>query len=276
MIPLLLALSCLPLDGPKLLARHFVAASTEFAQLPPEVVLGYSPVPGVVRTVRPDELQRIATKHGLSLSNPSPVCFEWRMGSLDPARAEGAMRKSIPEEARLEVLEISRGAVPEGEIEFPLSMLKGGFWRGYVQYGASRRFDVWARVRVSLTQSRVVAAVALKAGERIAPEQLRVEQVDSSPEPGYVTRIDEAAGMVSKRSVAAGAPLIARMLDSAATVQKGDTVRLRSVAGAAQVTIEVNAQGAGKVGDFIPVKNPASGRVLRARVEKAGEVTVVQ
>ena len=174
------------------------------------------------------------------------------------------------------MLEVSRGAVPAGEVEFPLSMLKSGLWRGYVQYGASGRYDVWARVRVNLTQTRVVAAVALKAGERIGADQLRVEQVESSPEAGYVTRIEDAIGLISKRPLAVGAPLIARMLETAATVQKGDTVRLRSVAGAAQVTIEVHAQGAGRVGDFIPVRNPTSGRVLRARIEKAGEVTVIQ
>lgn len=276
MIPLLFALSCLPVDGPKLLAKHFAVAMPEFAQLPADTEVGYSPLPGVIRSVRADELQRIAAKHGITLTDPAAVCFEWRMAPVDPARVTDAMRKSLPAEARLEVLEVSRGAVPAGEIEFPLSMLKSGLWRGYIRYGANGRYDVWARVRASLTQTRVVAAVALKTGERISADQLRVEQVESTPEDGFVTRIEDAVGFAPKRPFVAGSSLLARMLESATTVQKGDTVRLRSIAGAAQVTIEVHAQGAGRVGDFIPVKNPASGRVLRARVEKAGEVTVVQ
>ena len=41
MIPLLLALSCIPVDGPKLLARHFTSAAPEFQTLAPETDMGY-------------------------------------------------------------------------------------------------------------------------------------------------------------------------------------------------------------------------------------------
>jgi flagella basal body P-ring formation protein FlgA len=277
MIPLLLTLSCFPVDGPKLLARHLAAALTEFAQIAPDRELGYAPMPGAVRVIRGDELQAMAAKHGLAVTpGPGGVCFEWPMAPLDPARAADAMRRSLPEGARLDVLEVSRTAVPPGPIEFPMDLLKAGYWRGYVRYGAGSKFEVWARVNVSVKQTRVVAATAIKAGDRIAASQVRLEEIDAFPDASYVPQIEEAVGMVSKRSYLEGLPLAARMLDRPAAVLKGDAVRLHAAVGAAQVSMEVHAQAAGKIGDWIPVKNPSSGRVLRARVESAGEVTLAQ
>jgi len=276
MIPLLLALSCIPVDGPKLVARHFASAAPEFQTLAPETDMGYAPVPGAVRTIRPDELARIGSRHGLSVTTSDPVCFSWEMAALDPARVEQAMRASLPPEASLEVLDLSRGATPAGEVEFPYSMLKAGVWRGYVKYGSGAKHEVWARVRVNLKQTCVAAAVPLRVGVRIAADQLRVEQVDAPPESGYVERIEDAVGLIPKRSFAEGSALLLRVLDKPATVQRGDTVRLRAVSGAAQVTLDVQAQAAGKIGDLIAVKNPSSGRVLRARVENSGEVTLAQ
>ena len=238
--------------------------------------MGYAPVPGAVRTIRPDELARIGSRHGLSVTTSDPVCFSWEMAALDPARVEQAMRASLPPEASLEVLDLSRGATPAGEVEFPYSMLKAGMWRGYVKYGSGAKHEVWARVRVNLKQTRVAAAVPLRVGVRIAADQLRVEQVDAPPESGYVERIEDAVGLIPKRSFAEGSALLLRVLDKPATVQRGDTVRLRAVSGAAQITLYVQAQAAGKIGDLIAVKNPSSGRVLRARVENSGEVTLAQ
>ena len=276
MIPLLLALSCIPVDGPETSSRGISRPQRLSSRPAPETDMGYAPVPGAVRTIRPDELARIGSRHGLSVTTSDPVCFSWEMAALDPARVEQAMRASLPPEASLEVLDLSRGATPAGEVEFPYSMLKAGMWRGYVKYGSGAKHEVWARVRVNLKQTRVAAAVPLRVGVRIAADQLRVEQVDAPPESGYVERIEDAVGLIPKRSFAEGSALLLRVLDKPATVQRGDTVRLRAVSGAAQVTLDVQAQAAGKIGDLIAVKNPSSGRVLRARVENSGEVTLAQ
>lgn len=276
MSPLLLAFSCLPVDGPKLLARHFAAAVAEFAQLPPDVDMGYAPMPGAIRRFLPEELTRLGTKNGLAVAGAKELCFAWRMTALDPEQATAAMRASLPPEARLEVIELSRAPVPEGGVHFPLELLKKDLWRGYVQYDPTRKHEVWARVRVTVRHDRVVAAVPLKAGERLGAAQLRVEQVDAAPDSQHVARLEDAIGLIARRPFAAGMPLSARMLDKPAAVERGDTVRLRAIAGAAQITIEVQATASGKPGDLIAVKNLSSGRMLRARVERAGEVTLAQ
>jgi flagella basal body P-ring formation protein FlgA len=68
-------------------------------------------------------------------------------------------------------------------------------------------------------------------------------------------------------------PIAVRMLDWPAAVLKGDTVRLHAKYGAAQVTVEAHAQASGRIGEMIPVKNPNSGRIIRARIDAIGEVT---
>lgn len=277
MIPILLALSCFPVDGPKLLARHLAAAVPEFARLAPDTDLGYAPVPGAVRTLRSEDLLRIGAGHGVTVTPPAQgACFEWTLQPLDSAAVTAAMRRSLPEDAQVEVLEISRMPVPAGTLEFPLETLKAGVWRGSVRYGANGRYDVWARVRVGVKQTRVVAAVALKAGERISADQLRVEEVDTEPGASYVSSIDEVVGMQAKRPFSEGSPLVARMLDRPAAILKGDTVRLHAKFGAAHIITDALAQTSGRIGEMISVKNVASGRVLRARVETSGEVVLAQ
>jgi flagella basal body P-ring formation protein FlgA len=274
---LLLALSCIPVDGPKLLAKYLAPVLPEFAQSAPDTELGYAPMPGAVRVIRGEELQSMAAKQGFSITPPADgICFEWPMAPLNPARAIEAMRRSLPDGARLEVLEVSRIAVPPGPVEFPPEWLKAGHWRGFVRYGQGAKFEVWARVHVSVKQMRVVAASAIKAGDRITISQIRLEEVEGAPDSTFVAQAERAVGMIARRSYTEGSPLTARMLEQPAAVLKGDTVRIRAAVGAAQVSMEVHAQAAGKIGDLIPVKNPSSGRVLRARVESPGEVTLAQ
>src|SRR4051794_2024368 len=101
MIALLFALSCLPVDGPKLLAKHLASAISAFAEVAPETEIGYSPVPGAVRLIRATELQTIASRHGLSIEPPvEGVCFEWSKAPLEIVRVEEAMRKSLPDGAK--------------------------------------------------------------------------------------------------------------------------------------------------------------------------------
>jgi flagella basal body P-ring formation protein FlgA len=219
----------------------------------------------------------MATRHGIRVTLiPASVCFEWPTAPLDSVRVEDAIRHSLPEGASVKVLEISRIAVPPGEIEFPIDMLRAGYWRGFIRYGQGSKFDIWARVNVTVKQTRVVATAPIKAGDRIAASQIRLEEIEEAPDNTRVSQVEEAVGMISKRSYTEGSPLLARMLERPPAVLKGDTVRLHTAVGAARVSMEVHAQAPGKIGDCIPVKNPSSGRVLRARVESAGEVTLAQ
>ncbi|HYP09267.1 MAG TPA: flagellar basal body P-ring formation chaperone FlgA [Bryobacteraceae bacterium] len=274
-IPLLLALACIPVDGPKLLARHAAMVVAEFAQLAPDTELGYAPLPGVVRVMRGDEITRLAAKHGIT-APATELCFAWPMKPLDVEQATEAMRKTLPESTRMEVLEVSRAAVPEGVLEFPLDRLQGNIWRGAVRYNGTARFDVWARVRLLARQTRVVTTAPLRTGDIITAGQLRIEDIEDAPVEDLVTTVKEAVGKISKRVLPAGTILKTQHLESAPAVMKGDAVRLHAVVGHAHVSAEVKAQTPGRIGDVIAVKSASSGRLMRARIEAPGEVRLSQ
>lgn len=274
MIALFIALACLPIDGSKLLAKHFAAIVPQFATLAPDLELGHAPVPGATRVLRAEELQGLAKRRGLEIVPRSePVCFEWRMSVLDEADVIQAMRRSLPDDARVTLQEFSRAAAPPGTIVFPIETLKAGLWRGYVSYGDSKRFDIWARVRVEIKQTRVVAAAPLKPGSPLTAVELRLEEFEAEPDASSVRTIEEAVGRVVKGPVAEGSALLVRMLDLPAAVTRGATVSLRAAVGSAQVMVEGQAQASGRIGEIIPVKNVTSGRVVRARIDGVGEVT---
>ena len=278
MIPvLLIAFTCLPVDGPKLLARHVAPGVPDFRQLAPDTDLGYAPVPGVVRVMRADDVRRLAAKHGVTATpGPEGLCFEWPMKTLQEADVLRAMKSALPSEARIEVLELSRTPTPEGTLEFPFEKLQGSIWRGVIRYGNAGRFEVWARVRVQMKQTRVITLAPLQSGDTIQASQLRLEEFEDAPVSGLIPSIVAAAGMASKRVLPAGTVLKAEFLDKPTAVARGDTVRLRVTVGDAHVITDASAQAPGKVGDVIPVKNMASGRVLRARVEGPGQVRLTQ
>ena len=48
-------------------------------------------------------------------------------------------------------------------------------WRGYVRYGTAGDFPVWAKVRITATITRVVAAANIPSGKPIQANQVRLE-----------------------------------------------------------------------------------------------------
>ena len=128
---------------------------------------------------------------------------------------------------------------------------------------------------MSVKQTRVLTVTSLKPGEVIRAEQLRVDELEAEPDSEFVSSIEDTAGRLPKRAFP-GSPFPVRMLEAPAAVQKGETVHISAAVGAARLILQAEAQASGKVGDFIAVKNPSSGRIVRARVESAGEVSLTR
>lgn len=157
------AAACLPVTGDRILASDLARANPEFAGLPATLPVAFTPAPGVSRTFRAAELQRFARANGMTLTSPAEPCFEMPMHKVDESEFLEAMRRSMASPASLNIIEMGRSPIPAGRIEFPLTSLEpapaGGeaprLWRGFVQYTATRRVAVWARVAV--VESRPVA-----------------------------------------------------------------------------------------------------------------------
>jgi len=283
MIAILLAAaaSCVAVDGEKILARDLAPAGEAFASLAPDTEMGYAPSPGARRILHAAELSRMIARRGGVPGTLREICIERATEKLTDESLAAALRIAVgSSQATIEILDWSRYPVPHGEIQFPTggrSPLGGGefLWRGYVRYGSSRRFAIWARVRVWVRQQRVVARVALPAGKSIRPEQLGVEEVEASafdarPEES----VDGVAGWLPRHSLAAGTPILPGLLEAPLEIHSGDSVTVEVSNGLARLRFDALAGAGGRRGELIPVRNPATGKSFRARVEGAGKVSI--
>jgi len=282
MIPiaaLAVAATCLPVDAHKdqITAADLARALPEWNMVAPDAAISLAPAPGVVRVLHIAELRRLATRFGVTSEPSADLCYQRPAEAVSPDRMLSAMQAQLPA-ARIEILEATRMPAPVGDVEFPLSGLRPGYWSGYVAYGSGRKFAIWARVNVSTTVKCVVAAADLKPGQPIEAAQLTVEARDVFPtahlRDAGADAIGVMTGRVPRRAIRAGTIIQTEWLDAPKSVQRGDTVKVEVVNGSARVEIEGIAETAGAVGDLIFVQNPDSKRRFRARVESQGHVSV--
>jgi flagella basal body P-ring formation protein FlgA len=282
MIPiaaLALAAACLPIDAPKdqITAADLARALPEWSMVAPDAAIALAPAPGVVRVLHIAELRRLATRFGVTSEPSADLCYQRPVEAVSPERMLSAMQAQLPG-ARIEILEASRMPAPVGDVEFPLSGLRPGYWCGYVVYGGGRKFAVWARVSIKVTVKCVVAAADLKPGEPIQAGQLTIEAREDFPSANLrgaaANAIEEMTGRVPRRAIRAGAIIQAEWLVTPKSVQRGDTVKVEVVNGGTRLAIEGIAETAGAVGEIVLVQNPDSKRRFRARVESQGHVSV--
>ena len=269
--------ACQPIDSDRIYARDLAAAAPEFSRIPPTTLLASAPQPGSKRTLHATELMSLAQRYSITFSAPRDVCFEWAMQPLDRNLAIEAMRASlgIPD-AKVEIAESSLQPVPRGRLEFPRERLGSPaspaqrdpvLWRGDVVYGGDHRYAVWARVRITATCRKFVAAESLKAGHPITAGQLRMETGECFPSPDRLAVTpDQIVGMLPTRPLAAGSEVRSALLSSPYDVSRGDLVDVEVRSGGARLKFTGRAESGGRLGDNISIRNPGSNKTFLARV----------
>jgi flagella basal body P-ring formation protein FlgA len=271
----------------RILAGDLAAGFPEWAAVPALTPLGLAPAPGVQRVFRVLELRRLAERWSLATVPDREICITRPVAVLTAARLLAAMQDAIQNDvqkvlpaAHIELLDFSRQPAPEGTLVFPVSGLRqgltGGYWSGYIAYGGSHRFTLWARVKVTVASARVVAAEDLKPGAALDSAQFHVETREEVPAAGLVSAVEEIAGKVLRRPVAKGTALRAEWLEPAKVVLRGETVRVEAVRGGARLELECVAEGSGAIGEIVPILNPVSQRRFPARVESKGRVVATK
>ncbi|MGD0773502.1 MAG: flagellar basal body P-ring formation chaperone FlgA [Candidatus Solibacter sp.] len=263
----------------RVLAGDLAAGFPEWTAVPPATPLALAPAPGVQRVFRVPELRRLAELWSLSPLPEREVCVTRPVAVLTAGPLLAAMQKELPA-AHIELFDFSRQAAPEGALAFPVSGLRqgpaGGYWSGYVAYGGTRRFTLWARVKVTVDTARVVAAQDLKPGLALDAALVRLETREEVPAAGFAISVEEVAGKVPRRAIAAGTPLRAEWLEPAKVVLRGQTVLAEAIRGGARLELECVAEASGAIGEIIPVQNPISKRRFQARVESQGRVVATK
>jgi flagella basal body P-ring formation protein FlgA len=284
-IPVLLAVAvspdgCHKVQSDMIFARDVAAVVPAFAQVPGDFPLGYVLTSGEPRILRGVDLQRIAKNQRIDLDGLPDVCLARETFVPQPAQLSDAMLRELKiADAKIEVLSWSQHPAPTGEIVFPRAGMQAAqqeiLWRGYVHYGDDREFPIWAKVRITATMNRVVAAAAIPIGKPIQANQLRMESSEDSPLDETVARnIDEVIGFVSKSSLRAGSPIRKTQIERPPDVARGDLVVVQVFAAGAHLKMEGRAESSGVTGSTIVVRNLSSGKDFRAQVTGKGQAEV--
>lgn len=275
--------ACHSVEGEQILGRDLAAADGRFAAMPRDAVIGYAPSAGARRILHPAELARVATRYAVPPDLFEDVCFDRAVLTLDRETMIAAMRValSLPD-ASIEITELSLYPAPPGDVVFPRASLASprdgsALWRGYVRYGLNRRFPVWARVKIQVSGSRIVAAEDLKPGVAIESLQVRLETIEGFPDSDPSAQsVEQVTGLVPRRRIHAGSAVTLSVLEQAKDVARGERVKVEVHAGAAQLEMEGRAESAGRTGQTVSVLNTKSGKRFDAQVAGKGKVLVTR
>jgi flagella basal body P-ring formation protein FlgA len=275
----------LPVESDRVLARDIAAAVPEFAKISPDELITYAPLPGVKRLLTRGELVRIGRRLGMEISAGPDLCVEYPTAPLDREMLMAALRHGLARtDAEIDLIDSSQYAAPSGTLVFPreglsvfskLTAESPVIWRGYVSFAGTKRFPIWARVRLAVRSEQLVAAMAIRAGETLRAEQVRTETVKQFAflDQPAVT-LDAAIGRVARRTIAAGSAITSEVLQAPNAVNRGDEVAVRVTAGVTQLSLAVRAESSGGIGDVVYLKNPVSGKLFRGVVEGKDQVSV--
>ena len=279
---MLAAAPCRAVASDRIYAHDLAAALPVFQTVPADQVIGLAPFPGQQRVFRPGELKRLAAANGLEEEFHESVCFAWPMSVPAAGRMREAMQNTlVNRNAQIEIVDQSLAPAPPGEMTFPLNGLSGSsdgpvLWRGNVTYAENRRFTVWARVRVTVREPRVVAASDLRPGDEIHSDQVRVATYEGPlSREEHLRSPEEVIGMTARNLIATGLPLSPVLLRVRADVERGDLVQVSVPMQSGRLEAQGVAEEGGAKGSVISIRNARSGRKFRARVEAKGKVLVV-
>lgn len=283
--PVLLAVGlvpCVAVDGDQIRAADLARSSPLFAAAPARLPVGFAPLPGAVRRFRVEELTRLAIRWGLAGAPDRDICVTRETVPLSEPALISAMQRNLPAGVEIDILEFSRFPAPTGELDFPRKGLSlpptpdaPAYWRGAVRYASGRFFPVWAKVRLRGPCTRVFAATPLRQGEPVRLEQLRTEPFTGFPLHPQCSGPQEFDGRAPRRSLSAGALLTPALFQLPFDVHNGDKVEVEARRQGIRLRVEAVAEANGRRGDLIAVRNPASGRKFRARVDGPGRASTL-
>jgi flagella basal body P-ring formation protein FlgA len=280
---------CVAVSSDQILAGDLSDAVPFLRQLKPNTPLGFSPLPGTQRVFWTRELALIAESHGFSVTTsggalPS-VCVERAVRPISIEQMNAALVTGLSRsDAELELVEFSRQPVPAGKLEFKRAGLNrpplqapdaAVLWRGRLIYDDRRSAMVWARVKISVDQTLLVAAQDIGVGTVITAQEIKEIHERQFPfvEPSPAVRAD-IIGKRTRRLIPAGQKLAPGSLEPVKDIFSGDQVRVSVIDGSTTLSLDAIAQSSGKRGESILVHNPSSGKNFHGVIEEKGRVTV--
>jgi flagella basal body P-ring formation protein FlgA len=205
---------------------------------------------------------------------------------LDRADVLSAMRKALDaspdrKDANIEIIDMSRFPVPDGEVEFdwkaltpPAAEKSTTRWRGVLRRDENHAFSIWAVVRITVPCTRITAAEIIRPEEPITASQIREESYVGFPSESCKGSAGSVIGKVATRTLLANTPIVGAMLAERASVLKGEQAIAEYRGDAVWLSLPVVAERSGRIGEVIRVLNPESHKTLLAQVIGEGRVLI--
>ncbi|MCH8886323.1 MAG: flagellar basal body P-ring formation protein FlgA [SAR324 cluster bacterium] len=260
-----------------------------------KVTLGYSPRPGgkmrlYVSQVR-SRLYRVMRPERIRLVMPKTVWVA-RAGQVVTAKEIARMVKDHAaalsdrrDDGLLQTISgVVRDAVlPVGEVKWKITPIGR-----HLSAGGSRSFrvaakvngeEVWrtlVRVKQEVTQNIAVAVKEIRRGQTIRPEDihLKSQNISGKNPDRYITRLRDVIGKKAKRTIGRGERVQPNMVLTPAEVREGGRVTIEYRTPLLHLRMPGVALVAGNIGDFIPVRNLQSGRIIYGVIKNATTVKV--
>ncbi len=256
------------------------------------VRLGAAPPAGRSRVIG-----ALAVRQALLRAGIEPAAV--RMAERDRVRVLGRGERLREEEVRSAVEEMIAGLEPRGKvtvekIEIPRGLVLppgerqvvareplGGLRAGRVRIPLevrmpgrpARRYAVSAEIAIEAPV--VVAARDLDRGARLRPGDLRLVTRRLPPGKAVLEDPEQARGLVLRRRVRAGEPVLARQVARPAAVEAGQPVRALFRRGAVTLELDTVARTRGDVGALVRVVGIDGKRTVVGRVVAPGRVVVL-
>ncbi len=164
-------------------------------------------------------------------------------------------------------------SLPAGSMEFKLLNQVHNAYLGKKKLAVAVFVDgrEYAKVtligRLKLVVEAVVTTRRLARHQVLTAEDVKVVRLDISQIAGdLLPAADLAIGQRLKRSMRAGSPLFADLLEPQPLVKRGDRVMIEAKSGVITVTVPGEVRSSGARGDSVRVKNLMSRREVYAKV----------
>jgi flagella basal body P-ring formation protein FlgA len=190
-----------------------------------------------------------------------------QLRNIPGATGQPTIRIETPRSAKLAACDQMMASFPSGaRLRSRVSVT--------VRCVAPRNWTTYVQANISVPVRYYVAAHALTLGQTLTAQDLEARDGDFASLPsGAVTDPASLIGMQVSYRINAGSPVPARSLRSAASVTRGQKVRIVARGNGFVVTNEGEAMGTAAPGAPVQVRT-ASGQTLTAIVRGPGEVEI--
>ncbi len=213
------------------------------------------------------------------------MCFEIPVHVPADAEFLEAMRPELPADAKVRLVDMARAPVPPGKVQFPLTGLEpaavGNDWltalaRICAIYGDPKGSRLGARFLITVSYMAVVTRSAIVADAPIADASLEtVARTGPLKRDVTASRVDQVAGRVLHRPLAAGAEVPLSLIDEPPAIRRGDLVRVEVRSGLAVLHFDAVAESTVRAGEYANFRNPATGKTFKARAEASSQAVVI-